>query len=304
MRKEFCAWAEQEGQKNKKMIFITGDLGYAALENVAKVMGDRFINAGVCEQNMISVAAGMAHDGWEVLCYSIAPFAVFRPAEQIRLDVCIHNKNVKIVGNGGGYGYGIMGATHHAIEDIGVLSTFPKMRCLLPRSNEDVFGACQEMMNYKGPVYLRLNAGSEKGVWEFEPFRPVRLISSPSGSCDLAVFALGPMALNAAQAIQGSKLNIKLFSVSEVPLKQLNSEMKNAIQQSKIIWVVEEHVSRGGLAEHLCLLAAKEGVAINKLIHSSAQGYPAGLYGSQNYHQAQSSLSVDGLRLTLQELDK
>src|SRR5690242_17673469 len=102
---------------------LTGDLGYQALEGVREKLKDRFINAGVSEQNMVSVAAALASEGLEPLCYSIAPFAVFRPAEQIRLDVCLHGLGVKIVGNGGGYGYGIMGSTHHAIEDVAVLSS-------------------------------------------------------------------------------------------------------------------------------------------------------------------------------------
>ena len=111
MRKEFSASIEKIASAEPKVIFLTGDLGFMALENVQAAMGTRFINAGVSEQNLVSLAAGLASQGYTVLCYSIAPFAVFRPAEQIRIDVCLHNMNVKIIGNGGGYGYGIMAAT-------------------------------------------------------------------------------------------------------------------------------------------------------------------------------------------------
>src|SRR5439155_6887542 len=108
-------------------------------------------------QNMISAAAGMASEGLSPICYSIAPFAVFRPAEQIRLDVCLHHLNVKIVGNGGGYGYGIMGATHHALEDVGMLSSFQGLSCYLPATGADVAGTADAMMQQRGPSYLRLN---------------------------------------------------------------------------------------------------------------------------------------------------
>ena len=130
-----------------------------ALENVQRAIGKRFINAGVSEQNMVSMAAALASEGLTPICYSIAPFLVFRPAEQIRLDVCLHDMDVKLVGNGGGYGYGIMGATHHAIEDIAVLSSFQNMRCYIPFCNEDVEGVVYRMMKRRGPSYLRLGYG-------------------------------------------------------------------------------------------------------------------------------------------------
>ena len=91
-------------------MFITGDVGYMAVEEIAKAYGERFINVGIAEQNMVSLAAGLAREGHLPWVYSIAPFVAFRPYEQIRTDVCLHRLPVKLVGNGGGYGYGIMGA--------------------------------------------------------------------------------------------------------------------------------------------------------------------------------------------------
>src|SRR3989344_5344239 len=161
MRKEFSKTIEKIATENKKVIFLTGDLGFMALENVRSAIKDRFINTGVSEQNMISMAAGLASQGLTPICYSIAPFAVFRPAEQIRLDIALHNMNVKIVGNGGGYGYGIMGSTHHAIEDIAHLSSLQNMKCFIPFCNEDVEQTVQAMMTNIGPSYLRLGYGQK-----------------------------------------------------------------------------------------------------------------------------------------------
>ena len=87
MREEFSQWIERFGRQELRFIFLTGDLGFAALENVERALNGRFVNMGVSEQNMVSVAAGLAQQGLLPLCYSIAPFAVFRPYEQIRLDV-------------------------------------------------------------------------------------------------------------------------------------------------------------------------------------------------------------------------
>ena len=107
MRKTFSKIIESVIASNNSSIFITGDLGYNALEGVKEIGGNRFINAGVAEQNMVGVAAGLASAGFEVFTYSIAPFAVYRCYEQIKIDICIHDLPVYIVGNGGGYGYGI-----------------------------------------------------------------------------------------------------------------------------------------------------------------------------------------------------
>src|SRR3954470_2324434 len=159
MRKHFSTYLEKVASENDDIIFITGDLGYNALENLATKMGDRFINAGVAEQNMIGVAAGMASQGYRVICYSIAPFVVYRCLEQIRNDVCFHNLPVYIVGNGGGYGYGIMGSSHHAIEDIACLSGLPNMRCFVPAFIEDMKACLDDMFSKRSPAYFRLGLG-------------------------------------------------------------------------------------------------------------------------------------------------
>jgi transketolase len=125
MRKEFAEAVIQLAQTNDKIVFLTGDLGFMALEGVKDVLGERFINAGVAEQNMASMAASLAYEGFIPIIYSISPFITLRPYEQLRNDICLHNLPVKVVANGGGYGYGIMGATHHNIEDIGSMRLLP-----------------------------------------------------------------------------------------------------------------------------------------------------------------------------------
>ena len=104
MRAEFARAMIALYDQVPNLVFLTGDLGFMALEGVRARYGERFINAGVAEQNMICVAAGLAHEGLIPWVYDIAPFAVLRPYEQIRNDICLHNLPVKIVGNGGGYG--------------------------------------------------------------------------------------------------------------------------------------------------------------------------------------------------------
>jgi transketolase len=288
MRKEFSKAIEKMAAVDSRVIFLTGDLGFMALENLQLVMGARFINAGVSEQNLVSLAAGLASQGYTVLCYSIAPFAVFRPAEQIRIDVCLHNMNVKIIGNGGGYGYGIMGATHHAIEDIAVLSSFQNMKCYIPFCNEDVDGIVNIMMNRNGPSYLRLGFGVKPEWLDLPDYNGVRKLKSGRR---ITVVGMGPVVLNVLKAMEVDIAadSVDLFVVSEMPLVELPESLLSSIRKTGKLLVVEEHVSRGGLGENLSLLLLEKSLGC-KLVHRCASGYPGGLYGSQAYHQKISGL--------------
>lgn len=298
MRKEFAASMEKIASGDKKIVFLTGDLGFMALENVRSSIKERFINAGVSEQNMVSVAAGLASQGLKAVCYSIAPFAVFRPAEQIRLDVCLHNMNVKIVGNGGGYGYGIMGATHHALEDIAVLSSFQNMTCFIPYCNEEVDIVLSEMMGRTGPGYLRLGYGGKPKDVPATPYSPVKKIKSGG---KVTVIGMGPVVLNVLKALEELKWDTDLFAVSELPLKNLPEEMINSLKSTNKALIIEEHVRRGGLGEHLASLFLQNRLA-PRTVQRFAVGYPDGLYGSQPYHQKASGLDAESLIKTIKDL--
>lgn len=297
MRKEFCAWLEEYAGTHPEVIVLTNDVGFQALEGVKARIGERFVNIGVSEQNMISVGASIASEGLVPFCYGIAPFAVFRPAEQIRLDVCLHKLNVKVVGNGGGYGYGVMGATHHALEDVGMLSAFQGMSCFVPVTGADVATTCDAMMVNKGPSYLRLNMGKlPDGYALSTPFAPVRKINGPKEAAPadrLTVVGLGPIVLNALAAA-APKGAVDFFAVSQVPVPQLPAALLESISSTQRVLVLEEHSERSGLAEHLALALFKQKLT-PKFWSRSAAGYPSGKYGSQAFHQKESGLDAAAL---------
>src|SRR3954468_8135907 len=144
MRNVFCQ-SLVEASRRPDFVFLTGDLGFKALEPLRDALGDRFINAGVAEQNMVSVGAGLARAGLRPWVYSIAPFIYARPFEQIRNDVCLHGLPVVMVGNGGGYGYGVMGATHHALEDYGALLPLQNITAFVPAFAQDVVDSVRKL---------------------------------------------------------------------------------------------------------------------------------------------------------------
>lgn len=299
MRKQFAAWMAAHGAARQDTVFLTGDLGFMALETVREAMGDRFLNAGVAEQNMVSTAAGLAQQGLAPFCYSIAPFIAFRPLEQIRLDVCIHNQNVKLVGNGGGYGYGIMGASHHALEDLAVLSAQPNLRCFIPFCNEDVAPVCDAMAARPGPAYLRLGFGAAPaGLNLASPYAPVRQLTHGG---KMTVVGLGPVLLNAFQACQQAQVAAEVFAVAEFPVTDWGPALAASLRRTGRLLIIEEHAARGGLGEHLALWMLQHGLSAT-LEHRYALGYPQNRYGSQNYHQRASGLDIASLQDTLRRL--
>lgn len=299
MRKEFSAAIERIAKDNDRIVFITGDLGFNALENLQEVMGPRFINAGVAEQNMVGVAAGMAYKGYKVFCYSIAPFAVYRCLEQFRNDVCLHNLPVFMVGNGGGYGYGIMGSTHHAIEDLACLSGLQNVKTWIPAFSDEIDPMVDAIVAEGRPAYLRLGAGPKtpEGSQSIGSFRRIVSSDRPKGT----VLALGPVAANVLKALQspdGPETEFDVFTAGNLPL-ELPAELVRHLEQTPNLLVVEEHVGVGGLAQQLSVKLLEHGLSFRKFVSLSAQGYPDGRYGDQSYHQQQSGLDADHIRQQL-----
>lgn len=296
MRKHFSAHIEKLAIANDDVVFVTGDLGYNALENLAAQMGDRFINAGVAEQNMIGIAAGMASTGFRVICYSIAPFVVYRCLEQIRNDVCFHDLPVFIVGNGGGYGYGIMGSSHHCIEDIACLSGLPNMRCYAPGFVEDMNACIDEMFTRRKPAYLRLGLGKNlPSQYRLTDYGTAPATQHGAG---LTVIAQSPVANNMLAALVDNThaSHVDVFTINRMPLSSLPAEIAASIEKTKNVLTIEEHIAVGGLGSAVALQTQLAGLHVKKFRSLYAVGYPDGLYGSQAYHQQASGLDEQNIR--------
>jgi transketolase len=288
---------------HEDMVFLTGDLGFMALETVRDALGDRFINAGVAEQNMISVAAGLSYTGLDVWAYSIAPFCYARPFEQIRNDIALHNLPVTLVGNGGGYGYGVMGPTHHAIEDYGVLCTLPNMKVCVPVFDEDLGAAVDWIKSDKSPSYLRLGRGEKPAGYTPPPFAPWRQLISGRGP---VVIAVGPLAggyIAELSALPDTQ-RPNLWAASVLPVKRAvpPPELIAQLSAAPKLIVAEEHVQTGGFGSDLLMWLTQEQMAPKQFVHMFAQSHTYEAYGSQTYLRQKSSLDVQTLMQHLQDI--
>jgi transketolase len=302
MRNEFCDAAVKRST-DASMLFLTGDLGFMALEPLQAAMGERFINAGVAEQNMVSVAAGLARQDFEVWVYSIAPFCYARPFEQIRNDVAFHALPVKLVGNGGGYGYGVMGPTHHAIEDYGVLLCLPNLRVFVPAFDEDVAAVVQRAGDAPQAAYVRLGRGEKPAGYDVPAYEPWRQLTSGDGPVVIAVGPLTGIYLGAFDAMTHAE-RPNLWVASELPLaiNPLPEALLLQIERIGRLCVAEEHVAHGGFASELVLELAMRSVSMPALRHLSAQSHHYERYGSQPYLRRQSGLDVESMRAAIASL--
>lgn len=298
MRVEFAQSVIDSFDKHPGLVFITGDLGYMALEKVQEKYGERFINAGVAEQNMVTVSAVLAHEGFIPFVYSISPFITIRPYEQIRNDVCLHNLPVKLVGNGGGYGYGIMGATHHNIEDIGAMRVLPNMRVYVPFAASDVAQAVEMMIGDPHPNYLRLNTGAktQDPVPAFAAWRKLK-----DGS-KAVVIGTGPVTENILHHPLAAEAEVWVVSV--FPVEPLPAALLQSIEQSGKVITIEEHAGECGLRETLSYHMLSQLSVPVKMLSLSANGYPSGKYGDQKFHQYENALAGEALTRQLEKFLK
>jgi transketolase len=299
MRAEFARALIALFEKRQDLVFITADLGYGAVEEVAKAFGERFVNAGVAEQNAVSLAAGLARAGHLPWVYSMAVFTVLRPYAQIRDNVCLHKLPVKLVGNGGGYGYGIMGATHHALEDVGALRALPDLRLYLPLVASDVAEVVETMARDPLPNYLRLNAAATI-PGEIPAFAPWRKLKA-GRRC--VVVGMGPV-LQGLYDLGAPELldELEIWSVGTFPLETLPAELAASIASKQRVVTIEEHYRSCGLGEALSHLFLTTGVVPKSLTSLHATGYPSGRYGSQGWHQAENGLRGPALAARLERL--
>jgi transketolase len=239
---ELC---EHDGRIN----LIVGDLGFGVVEPFAQRFPDRFLNAGVAEQNMTGIAVGMALSGKIVFTYSIANFPTLRCLEQVRNDICYHKANVKIVAVGGGFAYGSLGMTHHATEDLAILRALPEMTVVAPGDPLEAAAATKAVAEHSGPCYLRLGRAGEPSV-HHSPihFQLGKAIQVRRGD-DITLISTGgmlPVACDGAQVLASKGLRVRVLSMHTV--KPLDAEaVLNAARETRAIVTLEEHSICGGL---------------------------------------------------------
>jgi transketolase len=249
MRNAFADELTRLGDKDPRIVMLSGDIGNRLFDKFKAKHPSRFFNCGVAEANMMGVAAGMAMNGLRPVAYTITPFVTTRCLEQIRTDVCYHEAPVTIVAVGAGLAYSGLGPTHHACEDIAFLRSIPNMVVICPGDAFEVRAALRASMQQDRPVYIRMGKKGEPVVHTgpIENFQIGKAITVSEGSdvCLLSTGNMLPEVIEAAHKLGEQGISAQVVSFHTVkPLDE--ACLKDAFTRFKLVATIEEHSLIGG----------------------------------------------------------
>ena len=294
MRDTFVRTLLDIAKKDKNVYIVTGDLGFGVLKPFWTELPDQIINAGIAEQNMTSIAAGLAMQGKIVYTYSIGNFPTLRCIEQIRNDCAYHNANVKVVCVGGGFVYGSLGMSHHATEDIAMMRALPDVTVLAPGDLVEAECATKAIYEQQGTCYLRLGRGGEKRIHEkLENFTIGKAIEIQQGE-KVAVFSTGAIFDEVNEACEELKSQGVVPTVYTFPtVKPIDKEViLQCAKTHKAIVTVEEHNLSGGFGSAVAEVLAEEGGEKAKLVRVALDDRYSCIVGSQKYLRKQYSIDA------------
>ncbi len=303
MRKTFSNLLTKFAEEDRKVILLTGDLGYGVWDDFAQKIPTQFINCGVAEQSMMSLAGGMASQDFNVFIYSIANFPTFRCLEQIRNDLSYMQNPATIVSVGSGFSYGSQGYTHHGIEDITIMRSLEGINIFSPADSAELTEVFKIISKNKALNYLRLGKGGEPVIHETPPQNihyPI-LVNNNEDKIDGILCWTGTIANEAVKALKILKDKGLLFQGYSCPFIDKKS-FQNLLQKSNElpIFTLEEHVLSGGFGS--CFLESAAEINYKGRIKNIALN-PAQItkIGSQTYLRKVHGIDGSGIASTILE---
>jgi len=296
MRQAFVSTIVKLAERDPRILLLTGDLGYTVLEPFAEKFPDRFFNVGVAEQNMVGIATGLSEAGFIPFLYSIATFASLRPYEFIRNGPILHQFPVRIVGVGGGFEYGHAGATHHALEDVGVMRVQPGITLIAPADCEQARTAILATWNLPGPVYYRLGKDDRTTIdrlgGRFE-LGKAEIIGEGTNLLLISMGSITTEAIEASNALASQGINCTLLVVASLNPPPIE-DLINVLSRFPLALTIEAHYLVGGLGSLVSEIIAERGIDC-RIVRCAVKETPQGISGSQSYLYQINQLSSESL---------
>jgi len=302
MRRELIATLVQLADEDERVMLLTGDLGFAAVEPFAERFPDRFVNVGVAEQNMVGVATGLAEAGFTPYVYSISTFASMRPYEFIRNGPVLHALPVRVIGIGEGVDYGHNGMTHYALEDLALMRTQPALTLVTPAASEQVEALLRGVQPLPGPVYIRVSKQSVSIPELAGRFELGRAHQITPGQ-DIAIVATGGVsefALAASRMLAEQNVAAGVTVVSCLNPAP-TADLIDLLDGVPVVITVESHYITGGLGSLVAEVIAENSLRC-RLVRAGVQSMPLGISGSREYMHDQLGLSPARLAETARQL--
>jgi transketolase len=306
MRNTFAQTIYDIAREMRDIYVVVADISPAgSIENFRRDFPDQFINVGVAEQSMIGICAGLALRGCIPFAYTIATFTIYRPFEHVRSELCYQNLPVTLVGMGAGLTYGTLGGTHHAQEDVALMSALPNMSILAPCDPAETIQATWASARHDGPMYLRIGKAGEPDLTTHAPepfeFGKVRLIKEGKDTCILSYGPIMRMAFDLARKLESeSGQSVAIASVHT--LKPLDKErITKLLDKYENVIVIEEHSPFNGLGAWVKQIAWDMSAKC-KLYTFGLQDEFIHVFGSQQDMWLAHDLSVEQIYEKLKEI--
>lgn len=305
MRDTFARVMTSMARDREDICLLSGDIGNRMFDKFKLIAPDRFINCGIAEANMMSMATGMGLSGLRPVVYTITPFTTTRCLEQIRTGAAYHESPVIIVGTGSGLSYAELGSTHHSLEDIAILKCIPNINICCPCDSNELAAHLHDALNYEKPTYIRIGKKGEPNILSSEECKIGKANLVKEGDSQLILCA-GPIiseALRAATLMEKQGIRVGVASIGSV--KPLDSEfLQSVLDKGYQSWItLEEHHRAGGLGSSILEWLDEKNYLHKVKLHR--MGIPDKFIyelGSQNYIREKEEIDFNGIIKALQLL--
>ncbi|MBU1344802.1 MAG: transketolase [Proteobacteria bacterium] len=293
MRNAFIEELVTLARQYPQIALVIGDIGYSVIEPFADEFPERFINAGIAEQNMAGLAAGMASEGYHVFTYSIANFPIFRCAEQIRNDIDYHKLAVTVVAVGGGLAYGNLGYSHHAVQDYALMRTMPNMLIAAPGDPMEVRACMRYIVNNPQPSYLRLGKAGEPCMHsEIPEVFPGKWLNIWKGKKHGDTYLTTGATLEFVHQLITKDTDLKNWSINSMPMWSMKVKEAQArqVEDYATVLTVEDHLMDGGFGSWLLEATSIHPDLLGRIKIKSLDAKVCGMVGKQSTLNAEGGL--------------
>tara|TARA_Y100000589_G_scaffold332040_1_gene388747 strand:+ start:2350 stop:3270 length:921 start_codon:yes stop_codon:yes gene_type:complete len=306
MRDAFANEMKSLVEKKNNVVLLSGDIGNRMFDRLKNTRPEQFINCGIAEANMMSMAAGMALSGMRPVIYTITPFATVRCLEQIRIGVAYHQAPVVIVGTGSGLSYSELGPTHHSLEDMAIIRTIPNINVLAPADKIELVCQLREAIESPTPTYIRIGKKGEPDLSQSNYSYGIGKANILREGKKYLLLGVGPIigeALSAAELLQEKGIDLCVASMGGVaPLD--TDFLEKMIAENFTEWItLEEHGIVGGLGT--AIIEWLSDTNNSKKINLKRLGVPKffiNKLGNQEYTRNQLEIDYLGIKKQILEL--
>jgi transketolase len=297
MQKSYISSIYKILKEDKNVISCLSDSGTDYDEMIARELPEQVINFGISENNKIAAASGLAACGKIPFVYTTNAFIAYRSYEFVRDDICLQNRNVKLVGMGSNLSWSTLGCTHHTTEDISALKALPNLILLNPASGKELEKCVEEAYKIKGPVYIRMGMSGEEEIYDDECNFVLGKNNIIRDGKDGVIFTSGPIISEVLKVRdklkENDNLSLKIVNICSIKPFDNNSIINEA-KNNKIIFSVEEQNVIGGVGSSIADVIAENNLD-TKLVKIGLNDQFAKGYGTHQEILEQNNLDSESI---------